>query len=227
MVEVRTIRRNLSTAGLALVILTAMGAPGQADLYYFKCITDNSAANAAIGEAQLSVDVTAGATAQQVRFDFYNIGPDASSITDIYFDDGTLLGIAAVYNSTGVHFTQNMPGNTVSPANLPGAHELTPPFEAVADFSADSDAPTQRNGVNPGETVGILFNLQTGGTFDDVISELASRELRIGIKVQGFENGGSEGFVDSPRVPLPGAVLLGSVGLGMAGWRLRGRKELA
>jgi len=38
--------------------------------------------------------------------------------------------------------------------------------------------------------------------------------LRIGIHVQGFDGEGSESFVNTP---VPGAVLLGLLGLG-AGW---------
>jgi hypothetical protein len=41
-----------------------------------------------------------------VNFLFTNQGPLASSITDVYFDDGTLLGIAGVTNFSGVDFSQ-------------------------------------------------------------------------------------------------------------------------
>jgi hypothetical protein len=66
--------------------------------------------------------------------------------------------------------------------------------------------------VNPGETLGIVFDLQGGGTFADVLSELASGELRIGIHVQGYASGGSESFVNTP-VPVPAAVWLFGTGL--------------
>jgi hypothetical protein len=54
-------------------------------------------ADGAIGEAQLFVELTD--LGSQVEFTFTNIGPDASSITDVYFDDGTLLGIAEITNT--------------------------------------------------------------------------------------------------------------------------------
>lgn len=69
--------------------------------------------------------------------------------------------------------------------------------------------------MNPGETVGIFFNLQSGGTFADVISELYSQELRIGIHVQGFANRGSESLVNGVTpVPVPAAAWLMLSGLG-------------
>jgi hypothetical protein len=180
----------------------------------FSCITYNSAPDCASGEAQLSVDVT-DLGSGQVLFDFMNAGPDASSITDIYFDDGTLLGIAGLvdaddnalgyYGDAGVDFS---PG--ASPGNLPGGNTIG--FVTTTDFLADSDPAVQPNGVNPGEMLEIVFNLQPLGTFADVLSELASGELRIGIHVQGFSGGGSESFVNVPA-PEPGTAILMGLGL--------------
>jgi len=45
--------------------------------------------------------------------------------------------------------------------------------------------------------VGILFDLQSGKIFADVLSELSDRRLRIGIHVQGFDSAGSESFVNT------------------------------
>ncbi|MCK0506837.1 PEP-CTERM sorting domain-containing protein [Aromatoleum anaerobium] len=158
----------------------------------FTSITNNNAGDADIGEAQLTVDVT-DAGSNQVSFLFANVGLDASSITDIYFDDGTLLGIASIINGLGVSFSQG-----ASPGDLPGGNGITPAFETTAGFLADSDPPAQPNGVNPGEQVTIIFDLQGGGTFADVLSELGTGELRIGIHVQGFASGGSESFINTP-----------------------------
>jgi len=179
--------------------------------YGFENITHNDTGNATIGENQLLVDILAESIlANQVVFKFDNIGSEDSSITDVYFDDGTLLGTASIDNSNpGVSFSQN-----ASPGNLPGGNDINPPFVAIAGFTADSDSPIQLMGVNPGETVSIIFDLQSGGTVQDVIDEINNDELRIGLHVQSFATGGSESFVHA-HIPEPATLTM--LGLGALG----------
>ena len=196
---------------VSLVLIAAAGldSTAHADTFTFGCITNSNAQNCQTGALQLSVEVLT-APSGQVQFIFRNTGVAAASITDIYFDDGTLLGLASITNGTGVDFSQG-----ASPGNLPGGNSISPAFQATAGFTADSNPPTQPNGVNPGETVTIFFTLQSGGTIADVISELYSQELRIGLHAQGFANGGSESFVNViAPVPLPAAAWLMLSGLG-------------
>jgi hypothetical protein len=215
--EERVMRLRLVIGSLAVVgsIAAAAAAPAGAVTLGFGCITNSIAGDCAIGVAQMTVDVT-DPGGNQIAFTFKNTGAAASSIADVYWDDGTLLGIASITNMLGVSFSS--PAN---PANLPGANNASPAFVTTAGFSADSDAPAQPNGVNPGEQLIVTFDLQLGQTFADAIADLTDGDLRIGIHVQGFTTGGSESFVNNP-MPEPGTLALLAAGLlGLAAARRR------
>ncbi len=190
----------LAAAMLAVALLA--GAPAAAVTIDFFCITGNNAGNCAIGEAQLSVDLT-DEGGDQVRFTFSNTGSSGITISEVYFDDGTLLDIASVFNGQDVNFAQD-----ATPPNLPGGNLITPPFVVTAGFLAEATPPPAFSGVNPGEYVAIVFDLQEFGTFADVVDELTDGRLRIGIhaiSIGDFE--GSESFVNVP-VPEPTTALL-------------------
>ena len=217
-----TLFTKLGMAGLAAaaVVFSSQNSSAVTISYSFDNVTANSTAN--IGTAgQYIVDVSdQGVAANQVKFTFRNTGPAASSITDIYFDDADpalLLGFASIANGAGVSFSQG-----ASPQNLPGGNTIS----FSADFGADSNAPTQPRGVNPGETLDIIFNLLSPNDFADVTAALnagGTSGLRIGIHVQGFANGGSESFVsippNTPPTDLPDggstAILMGLGALGL------------
>ena len=191
------------------------------------CITNNSPMDCATGEAQAGLEVT-DAMNDQVLFKFTNSGPNASFISDIYFDNdsgtgvgSTLASIASLNESTGVSFQFPINGN----GDLPGGNNVN--FDTTGSGASALEAQNQSgaaNGINNtgNEMLGILFNLQMGKDFSDVLSELANGDLRVGIHVQGFSNGGSESFVNAP-VPVPAAVWLMGTGLiGLIGF---GRKR--
>ncbi len=199
---------------LGLVALTAL--PAHAVSYSFFNITNNGNTDVS---SQLSVDVTANGS--NVDFKFTNAVGVASSIADIYFDDGTLLAIATITDSgAGVAFT-----DPATPGNLPGGNNASPPFVTTADFSADSDAPVATNGVNAAsEWVTITFSLQGGQTFADTLAALADGSLRIGLHVQAIgTTGGSDSYVNA--VPEPATMFM--MGLGLFGIGMWARRRLA
>lgn len=175
-----------------------------------------------------------------LRFIFANLGSIAASITDVYFDDGTLLGISSIFSSLGVAFD-----DPATPSNLPGGGSITPAFVTSAGFSADSESPVSTNGVNPGEWLVIDFELINGKNYTSTYDALvlggtnggAADALRIGLHVQSIgTSGDSDGFVNLPptdvntneEVPEPASIVLAAIGgLGAVVAGRRRRKSMA
>jgi hypothetical protein len=191
----------------------------KADMFGFYNITNNGNPDLS---SQLSVNVTAGSSGQ-VLFTFYNNIGIQSSICDIYFDDnsGVLSDVTSINNSSGVSFSEN-----ANPHNLPGGE----PYDFYANFSADSDHPVEHNGVDSAsENVGLLFSLKNNKNFSDVIAAINAGNLRIGLHIQAIQSsnccngGGSDSYINKPGnvVPVPGALMLGMLGMMVAGVKLR------
>lgn len=203
---------------ILFVIFSALAVCGSASAttIRFECITDNLPGDAMIGEQQLSVEIH-DLGVDGVLFEFLNVGSDACSITDVYWDDGSLLDIAGLIDAddgTGGHTDVDF-SELAAPPDLPGGNDASPPFTVTSGFSADSDPPPSHNGVNPAEWLGVRFSLQAGKDYQDVLDDLESGALRIGMHVQDYDSGGSESFVSTP-LPEPasmGLLLVGGLGL--------------
>ena len=219
--KVSSLKKSAVILGAAGMLMVASSA--NAVLFHFIRITDNG--NGVNLGGQLSVDVVPNGSG--VDFKFSNAIGTASSITDIYFDDGTLLGISTISSSVGVAFTD--PAN---PGDLPGGNDAAPDFVTTADFSADSDAPASANGVNSvTEWVTITFALQGIQTYADTLAALADGSLRIGLHVQAIGAvGGSDSYInfDEPGdLPLPdGGSTMALLGLSLFGAEYARRRFL-
>ena len=217
--------KRLVVCLLTVAAISLFSRDAAASEFNFDCITNNNSTNCSVLESQLSVTIGLNATnSSMVDFLFTNLGPAASSITDVYFDDPPpLLGLPGIIaESSGVDFD---PG--CSPGNLPGGN----PYGFSSAYCADSDSPVQPNGVNPGEWVRLSYTLQSGATLADVLNAIAEGSFQVGIHVQGFANGGSEAGIieltpDVTPVPEPASiVLLGSGAL--AALARRRRRKIA
>jgi MYXO-CTERM domain-containing protein len=154
----------------------------------------------------------------QALFTLSNAGPAPSSITRVYFDDADNLiaGIADLVNMPGVWFTEG-----ARPRRLPGGSSMDPPFVTTPGLTVGAVAPPPWNGVNPGESLGILFDLEPGVAFDRLVDAVASRGLRVGLHVQGLQGGASASYV---QIPEPAPAILALAGLGMLATLRRSRR---
>ncbi len=238
----RSTKRRMNFLSLVLVFVVILSAEAQAELFGFEAISDNSGESGTMA-AQLSVDIT-DPGGDQVLFTFYNDGPLSSIydvpfpldgvVTEVYLEyfvdvggaEGVLGGLAAIQDnpSEGVAFYSPTTGS------FPEGGGLNPPFDVTYayDFSAAAEPPPATWGVDPGESLGLLYDIESGKTFADVLAAinqgfenpLTEVSLRVALHVQklGEDNEYSDGFI---LVPMPGAVILGMLGLCVAGLKLR------
>lgn len=229
--------KNVSKYILIVVSISIimLATDAKAELFGFGAITNNSGVSYSY-DNQLAVDITQYSS-NEVKFVFYNYGPAspytdgspiAGAINEIYFDDtaNVLDGLNTTYGFqwTGTYVNYEYSGTATSPADLPGGGT----FVATQSLSIQSDSITQapNDGVNPSETLSVVYYLESGKTYEQFLTALYDGfdgldTFRIGIHVRGIlpdTLNESDSFI---MTPLPGAVLLGILGLGMAGIKLR------
>jgi PEP-CTERM motif len=212
--------KRLFVCLLTVAAISLFSRDAAASEFNFDCISNNSATNCSVLESQLSVTIGLNAiNSSMVDFLFTNSGLAASSITDVYFDDPPpLLGLPGLISgSSGVNFAAGC-----SPGNLPGGN----PYGFTTAYCADSNAPSQPNGVNPDEWLRLSYTLQSGYTLDDVLNAIAGSSFQVGIHVQGFANGGSEAAImNATPVPEPASSVL--FGIGAVAALVRRRRKIA
>ncbi len=228
----------VSVVSVSFVVLCLQVAPAGADLFGFTPITNNTDGSVA---QQLSLEVSGGGGVASFTF-YNNLAPGlvvspalGSSITRVYFDDRTAPTL--VTSLTGIVEPGSVSFAKVLSGNLPGGNSLLDNFEFSFGAEATDRGGKKNNGIQPGEYATLTFSTPATVSLADIVTALnagagdvpdATNTLRIGIHVQAIEEtpgwgDESEAFVLTPlpSVPVPGAVLLGVLGLSAAGVTLR------
>lgn len=253
-------RQVLSRAWIGAVAVIGLGlsaTPANAAMYHFglfgnyNTVTNQASPVLGGGITMEVTDAGSSGGVNRVLFTFTNVSATGATLSEIYFDDGTLLGISSVVNQSGVNFTALMGGSgpgTANPGNLPGGNQIDFETSLTGLFAADIGSSTA-NGLQVGESVGIVFDLINGQTFAQTIAALqlgltnpgdtSIADIRVGIHVRDARgNDNSLPFInvpegDDPKPPLdtpaPGGLVLALVGLPffVAGRKLRRKTQAA
>ncbi|HYE62525.1 MAG TPA: hypothetical protein VD997_11075 [Phycisphaerales bacterium] len=197
---------------IAVLAALALAAPALAQPVTLSFSRING--NAPVDVASQFTAVVDDGPGDTVTFRFTNNATIASSIMSIYFDDrADLLAFDSFVTQTGTNFTSG----GVTPPNLPGGQNLTPPFQADATLSVGASG-NPNNGINAaGDVLVVSYDLLGGNNFADVLAALNSGALRIGFHVQSIgATGDSDAFVNNPPngvIPLPTTAALAAAGL--------------
>lgn len=180
------------------------------------CTTNNTPANCAAMSAQVTLDVDF--TPGFADFTISNTGLLPSVVTQVYWSDLTpfLTGPAILQSFTGVvNMTAPGAGGACSPDHVPGTLNTW-------NYCVEATPPPSSNGINngvPGESA--TFRFVYGGDIPTLAGALASGQILVGLHVQSFSNGLSEGGIftfgegDVPQVPEPGTWVLFGSGVGL------------
>ncbi len=138
-----------------------------------------------------------------VNFIITNLSAMDSTIARVYFDGGSLVSIVDIINGIGVNGGAPDFAADANPNNLPSGETIG--FDA--DFSASANPPPAQNGIDPGESITVKFNV--GSAADTIIAQLGDGSLRVGAHIISV---GCEEVSVSAVTPEPATVAL--LGLG-------------
>jgi hypothetical protein len=203
--NVRGLSGMLVRSVLVMVCGIVLTAASQANAVLINLELFNVDANFDLSSIDIHVDVSADS--DQVRFEFHNDSGIDSSVKSIYFEDGVLDGIAGFEFGDDTLFE-----DSETPGNLPAGNSLSEEFETAYSAVAVPAAPF--NGIDSGEHLTIIMNLDAGSSYADLLAELDEGSLRIGAHVIALPDGSSLSVMSNPPPPVPEPATIAILGIG-------------
>lgn len=172
----------------------------------------------------LQIDLEVVDLGDQVRFIIANNSSLESRVTSIYFEltdmSAGALSTPMIENNDGVHYEDEK----VAPKQPAGSIKSYGGNWGGTFYGLKPSTPMPNiNGMTPGESVSVLFDLADGYTFADVRDAVGmeSGDFRVAMHIQSLgDSGASVWAVADSVVPSPGALALFGLG-GLVAFRRR------
>lgn len=197
--------RTLAVCALSVCLLSV---PAYSQLYIFAQITGDSL------DCPDAFTMEVVEQGDQALFTFTNNCDNDGVLGRIFVRENDLITFNSVFDQPeGVSFSSPVKEN----AMLPGGKGLG--FTPHNTYSINADPARPKNGLHYEDYVSILFDLNNGVVFDDVIADLDAQLLGVGIHAQSLPGGTSAAFA---TVPEPATLALIGIGTLLIRNRKRG-----
>lgn len=182
-----------------LCLFCLIGVSAHAELFIFGQITG--------GTSDLCSDAFLMDVTQQdgqALFTFTNNCDNGGVLGRIFIRENDLITFNSIYDeSEGVSFSDPDYKN----AMLPGGHDLG--FTSQNTYAIEADPARPKNGLHYQDYVSVLFDMNDGVLFPDVINSISGGTLGVGLHVQSLPGGASASFT---AIPEPATLALIGIG---------------
>ena len=168
----------------------------------FKPISENGSESECLADANFYMDII-DIHERRIMLTFHNQAPVPCAISNIYFEDGDTFSISVQsVRGVGPAMTQACAIDTDR-----GSQQAVPALyhESCTRQAADcnpEDTDSMQDGIKPNESLGIVFDLQTGVTLADIVSALSKGMLNISLKLPGIAQDSGGILVNDTRLGL-------------------------
>lgn len=191
---------KLFQVGIFCLLGCLIGVSAHAELFIFGQIT---------GDVDVCPDAFLMDVVQhddQALFTFTNNCDNGGVLGRIFIRENDLITYNSIYDQPeGVSFSDPDWKN----ANLPGGHELG--FTPHNTYAIEADPARPKNGLHYQDYVSVLFDINYGVTFDNIITSIGGGVLGVGLHVQSMPGGTSASFT---TIPEPTTLALLGIGTG-------------